>query len=106
MAAPRKRPSTGFTAKPIEEKAIDSEQAAIDTFLEEAAAEVFEVTEPEPEPEPAPFVEEAIAPTEDPGPRFVEVATPGPAPVAAAPPEPRAPKRHPRNIPKFSRIKK
>jgi hypothetical protein len=59
-------------------------------------------------PEPV-FRELSIAPTEDLGPRFVppaQLPTPQPkaAPKSAEVSQP-VPKRHPRNIPKFSRYK-
>ena len=104
-----RRRSSGFTA-PKEE-----ETASVEDFLEDNAREMFETfsqTEDEPEEkttviEAKPFVPMELVPTEDVGPRFVEeVAAPAPAPVA--PPAPQLqpkPKRHPRNIPKFSRYK-
>ena len=118
MATPRKR-SSGFT-KPAEEL---TEEAQISEFLDEVATEMFEtisqkekeeeekVTE-SPAPTPAPPVVESITPTEDLGPRFAEkveespqVVTPGvPTPPVEAVIHP--PKRHPRNIPRFSRTRK
>jgi hypothetical protein len=60
-----------------------------------------------------PVVIESIVPTEDAGPRFVEkpveVVKQEPAPEivsSSAPVLPHPPKRHPRNIPKYSRHKK
>lgn len=70
-------------------------------MVEETVEETFE----EVAPTPAPFVEETILPAEDPGPRFVVVEVPQP-PLEAPPAAPKAPKRHPRNIPKFSRLAK
>jgi hypothetical protein len=97
MATTRKR-SSGFTEKPEE-------------LLEEVATEMFETISHEEEAVPVPvpvaktFVVESITPTEDSGPRFIPEAEP--TPVAKTPelPKPVAPKRHPRNIPKFSRHK-
>ena len=104
-----RRRSSGFTT-PKEE-----ETASVEDFLEDNAREMFETISREEEEaeaktevvEPEPFIPMEIVPTEDVGPRFVEeVAAPAPAPVA--PPAPQLqpkPKRHPRNIPKFSRYK-
>lgn len=112
MAASRKRPSSGFTAKtveePKEEVVQEKESATEETkeildMLDELAVETFEGID-EVEHQIETFVVEEIVPTEDPGPRFVqteEVSEPVPTPVA-----PKAPKRHPRNIPKFSRLAK
>jgi hypothetical protein len=99
MATPRKRTS-GFSEKPAEEIKVEE-------FLDEAAQEVFEAVSQKEEPaSPIPVVIESITPTEDPGPRFVEKAPEPVAPVAAPQPlQPVAPRRHPRNIPKFSRTK-
>lgn len=55
--------------------------------------------------ETKPFVEEMIVPTDDLGPRFVEEpVTPTPEPQKVPELQP-APKRHPRNVPKFSRTR-
>jgi outer membrane biosynthesis protein TonB len=107
MATPRKR-SSSFT-KPPEEV---TEETQLSEFLDEVATEMFETISqkeeealPEPEPVEKPFVEESIIPTEDPGPRFIPEPTPPPVTKAPEPPKPVAPRRHPRNIPKFSRYK-
>ena len=99
MATPRKRTS-GFSEKTVEETKVEE-------FLEEAAQEVFEAISQKEEPAPPiPVVIESIVPTEDPGPRFVEKAPEPAVPaVTPQPPQPVAPRRHPRNIPKFSRTK-
>jgi hypothetical protein len=106
MATPRKR-SSGFT-KPTEEI---TEEAEFTEFLGEVATEMFEtiLRKEEEQPEPTkveqPFVAPSVIPTEDPGPRFIP--EPEPIPVAKAPEslKPVTPRRHPRNIPKFSRYK-
>ena len=77
-----------------------SEKEELQEFVDTTSTEIFELIEKE-EKEPP----EMVA-TEDPGPRFVEKkevtkedSTPGTAP-------PKAPSltRHPRGLPKFSRI--
>jgi len=83
---------------------------SVEEFLDESAREMFETisrTEEEPEA-PLPVVLPEITPTEDVGPRFVE-EPPTPSPQVVTPPatpqlQP-PPKRHPRNVPKFSRFK-
>jgi hypothetical protein len=113
MATPRKR-SSGFT-KPAEEV---TEEEQIEGFLDEVATEMFEtISQAEEEvkektsPAPrisAPQVVEAIIPVDDAGPRFTEI-TPEPEAVqpvvAAVAPKLHPPKRHPRNIPKFTPYK-
>jgi hypothetical protein len=104
MATTRKR-SPGFTPEP------ETKEAAVAEFPEETATETLEAatqkeeTVEESKPVEAPFVVESITPTEDPGPRFVP--EPKPTPVAKDPEPPKlvAPRRHPRNIPKFSHHK-
>lgn len=114
MATPRKR-SSGFT-KPAEEI---TEEAQLSEFLDVVATEMFEtishkeeeeeekVTE-SPAPAPALPVVESIAPSEDLGPRFVEK----PAeevkvvPQTSTAPVIHPPKRHPRNVPRFSPTRK
>lgn len=92
-----RRKSSGFTA-PREET------AEIEEFLEENVREMFETFSQVVEAPPQ--IIEEIVPTEDPGPRFVEeVAPPAPVVVATPAPQPVTSKRHPRNIPKFSRTK-
>ena len=106
MATPRKR-SSSFR-KPPEEV---TEEAQLSEFLDEVATEMFETISQKEEEAPEetrvekPFVEEAIIPTEDPGPRFIPEPEPTPVAKAPEPPKPVAPRRHPRNIPKFSRYK-
>lgn len=104
MATTRKRTS-GFSPQ-------DDETVGIEETLEDLSQEMFETisrteeeAEAKPEPvAPKPFIPAEIIPTEDVGPRFVEPVTPppveAPAPVQQLKPPP---KRHPRNIPKFSR---
>jgi hypothetical protein len=105
MATPRKR-STGFSEKPKEEI---SEETQVEELLDEVATEVFETIshkEEEKPQDPLPVILPPIAATEDAGPRFVEQPpAPAPQPKAAAPKIQPPPKRHPRNIPKFSRYK-
>jgi hypothetical protein len=60
---------------------------------------------PESKPVEAPFVAESITPTEDLGPRFVPEPVPTPVTKDPEPLKQVAPRRHPRNIPKFSRYK-
>ena len=90
---------------------------SVEEFLDESAREMFETisqTEEEPEAKveekteaPLPVILPEITPTEDVGPRFVEPPTPSPQVVTppATPQLQPPPKRHPRNIPKFSRFK-
>lgn len=102
-----RRKSSGFTT-PQEE-----ETASIEEFLDASAREMFETISREEEAveaktevvEATPFIPLEIVPTEDVGPRFVEeVAEPIPTPTTTPQLQPK-PKRHPRNIPKFSRYK-
>ena len=83
---------------------------SVEEFLDESAREMFEtISQTEDEPEaPLPVVLPEITPTEDVGPRFTE-EPPAPSPQVVTPPatpqlQP-PPKRHPRNVPKFSRFK-
>jgi hypothetical protein len=104
MATTRKR-TPGFNTK-VEET---TEEKEVEALLEAAADEVLS------ESKPAPVVIESIVPTEDVGPRFVEtlvvedeVEEPqlAPKPVrTSAPLKAHPPKRHPRNIPKYTRYK-
>ena len=105
--ATSRRKTAGFTVPGTEEETV-----SIEGLLDENAAEMFETisqTDPVAETTPvevAPFVEQEIIPTEDVGPRFVEELPPPPhTPNAVAPKLQNPPKRHPRNIPKFSRFK-
>lgn len=117
MATTRKRStsSSGFAEKEAE---ATTEIAAVEELLEETAAETFEtisrveeeeeveVEEPKvvaPPPKKVTFIPEEIIPTEDAGPRFVEAAPqPAPQPKVEAPVLKAPPKRHPRNVPRFS----
>lgn len=105
--ATSRRKTPGFTTPKKEEEVVSVEQ-----LLDEIANEVFEsVSQIESEVKPSqpkeePFVEQEIIPTEDTGARFVEETTPStPAAKPIAPQLQTPPKRHPRNIPKFSRYK-
>ena len=104
MATTRKR-SPGFTPEP------ETKEAAVAEFLEETATETLEAatqkeeTVVEPKLTEAPFVAESITPTEDPGPCFVSEPKPIPVAKDLEPPKLVAPRRHPRNIPKFSHHK-
>ena len=94
MPTPRKRNSAAGFSK-------EEETSVVEPTSAERAEEIEETAKEE-----TPFVPEAIQPTE-----YVETH-PDPAPVAEAPKpvtpgltlQP-PPKRHPRNIPKFSRFK-
>ncbi len=83
---------------------------SVEEFLDESATEMFETisrTEKEAEA-PLPVILPEITPTEDVGPRFVEeppTSTPKVATPPATPHLQPPPKRHPRNVPKFSRFK-
>lgn len=116
MATTRKRStsSSGFVSKEAETVA---EEAAVEELLEETTAEMFEtisrieeeVKAEEPKAEAVPprqvvtFIPEEIIPTEDAGPRFVDTTPPPPAkPKVEAPALKAPPKRHPRNVPRFS----
>jgi outer membrane biosynthesis protein TonB len=107
MATPRKR-SSGFSEKPKEEI---SEEEQLSEFLDEVATEMFETISQMEEEQPEqpkveqPFVAPSIIPAEDPGPRFIPEPEPLPVDKTPKPPKPVAPRRHPRNIPKFSRYK-
>ena len=90
------------------------ETVSVEEFLDESSTEMFETilrTEEElveKTEAPKPVILPEITPTEDVGPRFVEEA-PAPSPQAVTPEVSQQlqppPKRHPRNIPKFSRYK-
>ena len=115
MATTRKRStsSSGFASKEAEANT----ETPVEEFLEEANAEMFEtisrieeeVKAEEPKVEAvAPrqvitYVPEEITPTDDVGARFVDPApAPTPKPKAEAPALKAPPKRHPRNVPRFS----
>jgi hypothetical protein len=87
MASTRRRPSAGFDPS---SESID-ESSKVSTKEEDVIEEVI-AEEPTPEP---PIVKEP--------PKVV--TTPTPITVVTAQPNTSKPKRHPRNIPKFSRIK-
>jgi hypothetical protein len=100
MSTTRKRTS-GFTS--------DTDSEVLETLSveeQEVLAEEVEEKEVLQAPEliaPKPFVEETIVPTPDLGPRFLEeVEKPKPKPAKELKLQP-APRRHPRNVPKFSR---
>lgn len=91
---------------------------SVEEFLDESAREMVKTisqTDEEPETKveekieaPLPVILPEITPTEDVGPRFVE-EPPTPSPQVVTPPATSQiqppPKRHPRNVPKFSRFK-
>jgi len=108
MTTSRKR----YPSQPIR-KPIDEIPTEISTEMEEVIPTPVEIKEEEvvvslPEPLVKLFVAEEITPTPDPGPRFLDKVE-----DIAAPVKPKSPgktlensagkKRHPRNIPKFSR---
>jgi hypothetical protein len=110
MATTRRR-APGFAEKPKVAFAEVKEEISLDEPTVETPPEEIPVSIPP--PAPMPVVIESIVPTEDAGPRFVE------KPVeeikqesttetvcSSAPVLPHPPKRHPRNIPKYSRHKK
>jgi hypothetical protein len=109
MAAPRKRTTTpGFTTPKKEEVKI--EEALISELLDESAREMFETISRKEEEvvEEKPFVAQSIAPTPDPGPRFLDKEISPPAPAQKTPGEilkPKPVRRHPRNTPRFSACK-
>lgn len=117
MATRRKSP--GFTAPKEEEEA-----KSIEEFLDASAREMFETISREeeevkveaeveqvtsaPTSQPMGVILPEITPTDYVSPRFVEEpAAPAPKPQvpAPAPQLQPPPKRHPRNVPKFSRHK-
>lgn len=108
MATPRKRPSIGFSqssSEELPEVAIHEEVSTVVETVEATVEVTIEETPEEVVAAPAPFIEETIIPTEDPGPRFMVVEDSQP-PLETPPAVIKAPKRHPRNIPKFSRLAK
>jgi hypothetical protein len=95
MTTTRKR-SSGFNTTPESETLELSEE--IKEVLQGEPTEVLA-------PEPAPFVEETIVPMEDFASRFTEEPeAPPPQPKKAPELQPGL-KRHPRNVPKFSRTR-
>jgi len=103
MASPRKR-STSQGFSPVEGESSPVETSLIEDDSESTSREMFETFSHTLESQ-SQEVEE-IVPTEDPGPRFVVTETQDSVPVATHAPQIVAPRRHPRNIPKFSRVKK
>ena len=102
MATPRKRPtSQGFSSAEEEQQPVET--APIEETPDSTSQKMFETFSRIVEAPPQ--IIEEIVPTEDPGPRFVEPVAPTPAPAVTPAPQPVAPRRHPRNIPKFSRTK-
>jgi len=100
MATTRKRTS-GFSTDTETEEQVLVEATETLEVTEEVQEIIME--EPVAEVKSEPFVEQTIVPTEDSGPRFLEVP-PAAAPEPKKTPELKpAPKRHPRNVPKFSR---
>lgn len=97
MATLRKRPSSGFSSESIEELPTppdpepEQESTSLTVDQEVVQDEHVEI-----------FREVVITPTEDPGPRFVELKETPKEEVKAQPILLNKPKRHPRNIPKFS----
>ena len=107
MAAPRKRPSSGFASDLTEDLKDDSfTLLEILESPEEEVAPVFieNFSNSSMKEEETTFVEQEIIPTEDSGPRFIETAEPVEAKPIPVPPKANRP--HPRNIPKFSRLAK
>jgi hypothetical protein len=114
--ATTRRKTSGFTEKPKVASTEAKEEILLDEPTEEIAPEEIapeETPVPVPPPAPMPVVIESIVPTEDAGPRFVEKPVeevkqePTPEIVSSsAPALLHPPKRHPRNIPKYSRHKK
>lgn len=101
MATSRRR-SSGFTEKPKAELEAD----VVEDPLDEVATEVFETISQE-EEEVTPVVEKVVAtpPRQDPPP----TPTPPNPPSEKAPslaPRPVLPRRHPRNVPRFSPLSK
>ena len=102
MATPKRRTS-GFNTEP---EAKQEEE--IQEFLDVVATEMFETMSHKEEEtvEKKPFVAPEITPTPDPGPRFLpKEEQPPDTATPKVPPQPVAPRRHPRNVPKFSRTK-
>jgi hypothetical protein len=111
MPTPRRKTS-GFNAEPEAKEELSTETASneekeIQEFLDVAATEMFETISREEEKavEEKPFIAPEITPTPDAGPRFLPKEEQPAAKAPQAPPQPVAPRRHPRNVPKFSRTK-
>jgi hypothetical protein len=110
MATSRRKPSSFIPPQKeetpaVEETLVESAAEMFETFLQtekEPDEKVEIVTSPPKDYETLP----EIIPTEDAGPRFVDPpAPPTPRPQEPTPQLQPPPKRHPRNIPKFSRHK-
>lgn len=99
MANTRKKPS-GFDSQ-VEESLSFEEQ--MEASSEEPEKEILE--EKTKVVTPVVFVEESIMPTQDLGPRFTEEVPEERVQTKKAPELKPAPKRHPRNVPKFSRTR-
>jgi hypothetical protein len=110
MANPRRRTS-GFTSDSEVNEDTSAvcmtEDTLVEEFLEEAVTEMVEIISHNEAQvtEETPFVAPSIAPTPDCGPRFIPKEEQPVATTPKAPPQPVAPRRHPRNVPKFSRTK-
>lgn len=85
---------------------------SVEGFLDENVKEMIEsitVSEEKVEevtiPVPVAVILPEIVPTEDPGPLYVEPAPAPPVKPLVTPVLNPPPKRHPRNVPKFSRLK-
>ena len=114
MAAPKKRPPSGFPSTP----SAKVEQEEVSSFLEEVADENLKEEDAKEEenvqtifstihPETAPEVLEEIVPSGDAGPRFIEPVYEAPLPPLDMPmaEEPK-PRQRRRNIPRFSQTVK
>ena len=99
MATTRRR-STGFQT-PLE---TEEEPTFPVEITPETISEVQEEVKEEPVSAPV-FIEEMIVPSEDIGPRFIEEVPELPAKVIKPVELAKKPKRHPRNVPRFSRTR-
>ena len=104
MPTSRKKPSSGFAATDAEEsekvlnislEETPSEDEEVEKFLDSIVSETLEEIREMP----------SIVPTEDVGPRFIQVEESTPAAKNVVPPTLVTPRPRPRNIPKFSRLK-
>ena len=105
MASTRKRPTVGFSS----EEKLEEEKKQVEEFVEQTSEEILESLS-EQEVTVQPFVEQEIIPTPDAGPRFLDkveeqVVESQPETTVVVSNTVQLPKRHPRNIPKFSRNK-
>jgi hypothetical protein len=94
MAPSRRRSNTNFESKQTEE-----------TLEEKVTIEEIVAKEPEASLPPLDLVIESITPTECPEPRVEEKEKVAPAAKTARPTLKAPPKRHPRNVPRFSAYK-